>query len=222
VAGLNKPIGLLGGTFDPIHNGHLRLAVQLRDQLGLASVRLIPSARPPHRDVPGATPGQRAKWIRVAVSSEPRLDLDDRELIRPGLSYTIDTLTSLREDLPDTPLCLVMGMDVFAQIHTWHRWQELLDYCHIIYVPRPGVRAQINEEVKAWIGDREIEDARALGDRLAGFVYHALFPLLEISGNEIRRLIGHGHSPRYLLPDQVWRDIEEIGAYTEPAQAEDI
>lgn len=210
---LQKPIGILGGTFDPVHNGHLRLAVQLRDQLGLASVRLIPSARPPHRDTPGATPGQRAKWIRASITDEPGLVLDDRELIRPGLSYTIDTLLSLREDFPESPLCLVMGMDVFAQLHTWHRWQELLEHCHIVNVPRPGVRNEVSPLVEEWIEGHVIENPALMGEQLSGYVYPASFPLLEISGSDIRNLISRGCSPRYLLPQRIWQDIEDIGAY---------
>ncbi len=212
---LQKPIGILGGTFDPIHNGHLRLAVQLRDRLGLASVRLVPSARPPHRDEPGATPGQRSKWIRVSITDEQGLLLDDRELIRPGLSYTVDTLMSLREDYPDTPLCLVMGRDVFSQLHTWDRWEKLLDYCHIVHVPRPGVRKEISPLVEEWVNGHVIEDPDLLGEKVSGYVYQANFPLLEISGSDIRKLIRLGHSPRYLLPLRIWQDIEENGVYSD-------
>lgn len=196
-----------------MHNGHLRLAVQLRDQLGLSEVRLVPSARPPHREQPGATPGQRAKWIRVAISVEPGLELDDRELIRPGLSYTIDTLASFRAELPDTPLCLVMGSDVFAELDTWHRWTELLDLCHIIRVPRPGSRAEPSAAVAELMRGREVDNPALLADQLAGLVYEAHFPLLEISGTDIRQIIARGHSPRFLLPLRIWADIDEIGAY---------
>ena len=213
MAALNKPIGILGGTFDPVHNGHLRLAVQLRDQLGLSEVRLVPSARPPHKERPGAKPGQRAKWIRVALNDEPGLNVDDRELIRPGLSYTIDTLISFREEFPSTPLCLVMGTDVFAELDKWHRWEELIDYCHIIRVPRPGTKVEMSPVVSEWARDREIDNPQMLSDQLAGFIYEASFPLLEISGTEIRHIISHGHSPRYLMPQRIWDDIEEIGAY---------
>lgn len=213
MAGLKKPIGILGGTFDPVHHGHLRLAVQLRDQLGLSSVRLVPSARPPHRETPGATPGQRAKWIRVAITDEPGLILDDRELIRPGLSYTIDTLISFRQEFPETPLCLVTGSDVFAQLDTWHRWQELLDYCHIIKVPRPGLKHTDSSAVAEWVEGKYVDTPASLGEQLNGFVYEAHFPLLEISGTDIRQIIARGHSPRFLLPLRIWEDIEDIGAY---------
>src|SRR5699024_6156468 len=102
------PVGVLGGTFDPIHNGHLRLAMELVAELQLDHVRLIPNAQPPHRDAPSAEPERRAKWIRIAVASEPRLRLDGRELLRDGPSYTVDTLAALRDDLPEHSLCLVM------------------------------------------------------------------------------------------------------------------
>src|SRR5699024_9935043 len=114
------PVGILGGTFDPIHNGHLRLAMELVAELQLDHVRLIPNRRPPHRNQPSAAPGLRASWIRVAVASEARLRLDDREVLRNGPSYTVDTLASLRRDLPHQPLCLIMGRDVFAKLPEWH------------------------------------------------------------------------------------------------------
>ena len=211
--GLQKPIGILGGTFDPIHNGHLRLAIQMRDHLGLESIRLVPSARPPHKGQPGALPGQRAKWIRVAIAGEPGLQLDDRELIRPGMSYTVDTLESLREELPSTPLCLIMGNDVLAELTSWHRWDELLDFAHIINVPRPGFEDPIPEHLRDWSAKHECMDPAELGQSLAGRVYHCDVPLLDISGTRIRSLITSNESPRYLLPEDVMRDIEDLGTY---------
>lgn len=210
---LKAPIGILGGTFDPIHNGHLRLALQMRDHLGLQKIRLVPSARPPHKNRPGATPGQRAKWIRVAIAGEPGLQLDDRELIRPGKSYTVDTLASMREELPETPLCLIMGSDVLAELPYWHRWQELTDYAHIISVPRPGFEGPLPREMRDWVAKHECRDPGELGRSLAGRLYHCDLPLLDISGTRIRELIGTDESPRYLLPEDVMHDIEELGTY---------
>ena len=213
---LEKPIAVLGGTFDPIHNGHMRLAVQMRDHLGLERVLLIPSARPPHRRSPGATPGQRAKWIRVATAGERGLHLDDRELIRPGLSYTVETLESLREDLPTTPLCLVMGNDVLSDLHSWHRWEELLSLAHIVTVPRPGYETALSKPVWDWVVEHGTNNVEDLSQSLAGKLYNADLPLLDISGTRIRNLIAKGYSPRYLLPEEVLRDINDFGTYRQP------
>ncbi|MGH8529443.1 MAG: nicotinate-nucleotide adenylyltransferase [Nevskiales bacterium] len=210
---LKPPIGILGGTFDPVHNGHLRLAVQLRDLLGLAQVRLIPSARPPHRGAPAAAPGQRAKWIRVALAGEPNLILDNRELIRSGTSYTVDTLTDLQKELPDTPLCLAMGDDAFAALDQWHQWERLLELAHLVVVPRPGVSSKLPPRIAKLLADREIKNPAQLGRARSGHIYHTEFPLLEISGTEIRDLLRAGKSPRYLLPEEVLREIKDLEVY---------
>lgn len=207
------PIGVLGGTFDPIHYGHLRLAVELRDRLGLASVRLVPSARPPHRQQPEVGPGQRAKWVRMAIINEPGLILDDRELIRPGESYTVDTLESLRRELPDTPLCLALGEDAYAGLTDWHRWRELLDLGHIIVVPRPGFEADTLAELAELEAEYGVRDPKALSGSLAGHIFRFDLPPLAITGSEIRRLIRNKMSPRYLLPADVLRDIEDGELY---------
>lgn len=213
MSGLKPPIGILGGTFDPVHNGHLRLAVQLRDLLGLAQVRLIPSARPPHRDPPVASPGQRAKWIRVSVLGEPGLILDNRELLRDGPSYTVDTLAELRAELPDTPLCLAMGNDVFGALDQWHQWQRLLELVHLIVVPRPGVSAKVSPRIAKLAEQHETKNADLLGSRLHGCIYRTQFPLLEISGSEIRELLRNGKSPRYLMPEEVLWEIKDLEVY---------
>lgn len=212
-ADVGSPIGILGGTFDPVHHGHLRLAVQLIDQLGLQEVLMVPNARPPHRERPGASVGQRAKWLRIAASAQPGLKLDDRELIRPGPSYTVDTLTELRAENPQRPLCLAMGDDVFATLESWHRWEAVCDLAHLVVVPRPGLTSELPPRIRQLLAARETRDPADLRRQLAGRIYRAHFPLLEISGSEIRELIAAGHSPRYLLPESVLREIEELGVY---------
>ncbi len=213
MSGLKPPIGILGGTFDPVHNGHLRLAVQLRDLLGLAQVRLIPSARPPHRKAPAAAPGQRAKWIRVAVAGEPNLILDSRELIRSGTSYTVDTLADLQKELPDTPLCLAMGDDAFAALDQWHQWERLLELAHLVVVPRPGVSSKLPPRIAKLLAEHEIKNPAQLRSSRSGHIYHTEFPLLEISGTEIRDLLRAGKSPRYLLPEEMLREITDLEVY---------
>ena len=213
MSGLKPPIGILGGTFDPVHNGHLRLAVQLRDVLGLAQVRLIPSARPPHRHQPVASPGQRAKWIRVSVAGERGLILDNRELLRDGPSYTVDTLAQLRAELPDTPLCLAMGNDVFGALDQWHQWERLLEFAHLVVVPRPGASAKQSPRIAELSAQHESQDANRLRRQLCGSIYRTQFPLLDISGSEVRELIAAGKSPRYLLPEEVLREIQDLEVY---------
>lgn len=218
--GDRAPIGVLGGTFDPVHNGHLRLAMELVSALSLAQVRLIPCARPPHRDVPGAAPGQRAKWIRVAVENEPRLRLDDRELLRDGPSYTVDTLASLRADYPDTPLCLIMGREVFASLPSWHDWRRLFEYAHIILIDRPGIDVTLTDAAATELDARLTDDLGDLHTRRAGAIYQHAPPLLEISATRIRALFASGASPRYLLPTPVLGDIMAAGAYrSKPAMS---
>ena len=213
---LKPPIGILGGTFDPVHNGHLRLAIELRDLLELGSVRLVPNARPPHRDAPTASPGQRAKWIRVAIADEPNILLDDRELLRTGLSYTVDTLADLRADLPDTPLCLIMGADVFAQVPKWHEWQRLFDYAHIVLVDRPGIEVDFPPAMQAELQQRRA-GAGALRQSLSGVIHVCSPPPLAISSTHVRALFAQGRSPRYLLPQDVFEQALDAGVY-KPSQ----
>lgn len=216
----NRPIGILGGTFDPVHNGHLRLAVELVQSLDLSEVRLVPSARPPHRGAPAASPGQRAKWLRVAIAEQPNLRLDDRELLRNGPSYTVDTLASLRDDLPETPLCLIMGRDVFAGLPDWRDWRRLFDYAHIILVERPGVDPVLPAAAAAELDHRVSREAGDLVESLAGRVHVCEPPPLEISASRIRALLAAGRSPRYLLPDVVLGDILDADVYRQtPAKS---
>jgi len=207
------PVGVLGGTFDPIHHGHLRLAVELREKLMLREIRLIPNGYPPHRDTPSADTARRIEWIRSSIVDEPGLVLDEREYRRHGKSYTVDTLASLREEMPHTPLCLVLGMDTFRGLTTWHEWRRLLDLAHLVVAPRPGVEAPATGPLGELVRERGTSDYRDLHQRNNGLVYECDTTPLAISATEIRRLLNQGQSVRYLLPDQVWREIQGAGIY---------
>lgn len=215
------PVGVLGGTFDPVHNGHLRLAMELVAELELDHIRLIPNGQPPHREAPGATPGQRSKWIRVAVSEEPRLRLDDRELLREGPSWMVDTLASLKADLPGQPLCLVMGRDVFAQLPEWHEWQHLFELAHIVLINRPEIATQLQKQAQTELDARHTDNNHALHSSESGLIYSYAPPPLAISASRIRDLLASGHSPRYLLPGRILNDIMDAGVYQQSEKTKD-
>jgi nicotinate-nucleotide adenylyltransferase len=212
-------IGLLGGTFDPVHYGHLRLAETLADKLGLDEVRFIPAANPPHRQLPETPAKDRCAMVGLAIAGNPRFVLDDRELQREGASYTIDTLRSLREELgAEVALCLIMGSDAFAELDGWHRWQELLDHCHMALVERPNVElaASLRPPLQALLRARYAEDRTLLAGSPAGRISIQRMTALDISATGIRNDLMHGRSPRYLLPDSVIAYIERHQLYTKP------
>ncbi len=211
-----KPLGILGGTFDPVHHGHLRLALEVYENLGLGEVRLIPLYSPPHRGRPAADAAQRLAMLRLAIDGVSGLLADDREIKRGGISYTIDTLTGWRQESAGQPLCLIIGMDAFQGIHTWHRWTELLDHAHMILVDRPGNEAIFEHgEVEDLFKKHAVEDYAVLRKKPAGAIFKTATPLLDISSTHIRRLIAAGRDPRYLLPDGVIEYIQRNRLYLE-------
>ncbi|CAG0972542.1 nicotinate-nucleotide adenylyltransferase [Methylophilaceae bacterium] len=200
-------VGILGGTFDPIHYGHLRMAEELADILSLDTVRFIPAATPPHRQQPGTIAAHRAAMVGLAVAGNPRFIMDERELHRDGVSYTIDTIISLREELgKETAICLIMGSDAFVRLDTWHRWSELLDYCHLVLVQRPNM-ASLQENLpvalQAVLQDHATPDPSTLRSSSAGRISVQQIAALDISATAIREDLLNRHSPRYLLPDSV-------------------
>jgi nicotinate-nucleotide adenylyltransferase len=209
-------IGIFGGTFDPVHFGHLRPALDVKQALGLREMRLIPAFKPPHRESPAANPGQRLTMLRAAVGSEPDLLVDNREMKREGESFMVDTLISLREELGDEPLCLVLGADAFLQLDTWRQWEKIPQLAHIVVTHRPGWELDIDKASPAiqqlW-RERYVADRVELETQPAGkIVLQAVTPL-EISATQIRALVAAGKSPRYLLPDSVWNLIRMNGLY---------
>ena len=199
-------IGLLGGTFNPIHLGHLRMAQELADALNLDEVRFIPSATPPHKAAPELSAIQRAEMVRIAIANNPLFKLDTRELERNGASYTIDTLISLRGELgASVALCLIMGSDAFIQLNTWARWQELLNYCHIILVQRPNMPKQPNLaiELATLLEENYTENIADLTQKPAGYIHMQAITALQISSTVIRAKLKINHSIRYLVTESV-------------------
>ncbi|ANQ86767.1 nicotinate-nucleotide adenylyltransferase [Azoarcus olearius] len=205
------PLGLLGGTFDPIHLGHLRLAEEAREALTLDGVRLIPAGEPPHRAAPSSTAADRLAMARLAIAGNPRFEVDDGEVRASRKSYTVLTLERLRAELgADRPLVLILGADAFEGLPGWHRWQALFDLAHIAVANRPGYAphgrrwpAVLSAELDAACRDRHSTDPADLRAAPAGRVIAFDMTPLAISASHIRDLIGAGTSPRYLLPDSV-------------------
>lgn len=204
---MKKCIGILGGTFNPIHFGHLRMAQELADALGFDEVRFIPSANPPHRTTPEVSAAHRAAMVQLAIADNPLFKLDMRELARRGASYMIDTLISLREELGEhAALCLIMGSDAFVKLDTWHHWQKLLDYCHIILVQRPNFapdQSRLSAELTALLHDHNTENLDDLTEKTNGYIHMQKITPLEISATRIRESLKTGHTVRYLMPENV-------------------
>lgn len=208
---------MLGGMFDPVHFGHLRSAVEIREDLALDQVRLVPCARPPHRPGALATAEQRRAMLELAIAGEPGLVVDDREIRRTTPSYSVDTLTSLRAELPHTPLCLIVGSDAFLGLPTWHRWRELFGLAHIVVLERPGRDAGVSEALRAELRGRLTQSPQDLHQALAGRVLMRRVTQLPISSTALRESLARGRSVRYLLPDVVYRYIQSHDLYG-PAQ----
>jgi nicotinate-nucleotide adenylyltransferase len=210
---MTEPIGVFGGTFDPIHYGHLRTAFELLQALRLAQVRFMPTGSPPHREAPLASSELRLEAVRAAVAGQPGFSVDDREIRRGGLSYSVDTLTELRREHPQRSLCLLLGMDAFLGMPTWHRWHEIFELSHVVVAHRPGWKAPITGPLGEVMVDRGTGSVRDLHGSLAGHIYVHAVTQLEISSTELRALIMSGRDLRYLVPDAVRDLIGRSGCY---------
>lgn len=210
-----KPLALFGGTFDPVHLGHLSVAWEAAELLD-AEVRLLPASVPPHRPPPIATAVQRATLLRAALQGQSRLTLDSRELDREGPSFTIDTLHELRAEQGERPLVLLLGADAFAGLASWHRWRELFEAAHIGVLSRPGVSADLPDELEREVAGRRIADAANLRALPAGKVIELVVTPLEISATRIRELLAAGRDPRYLLPAGLFDDPALLAPYRSP------
>lgn len=205
-------IGLFGGTFNPIHIGHLRSAIEVAELMLLDELRLIPNALPPHRETPVVSAQQRLTMVQLAVSNIPQLSVDDIELSRNKPSYTFDTLYSIQQTLtPNDTLFFIMGWDAFCGLPSWYRWQELLNYCHILVLQRPHVSAKIPPELQAFLTDKLVDFNQFIG--AAGQVAYLQQTPLDISSTKIRHCLTQNKSVRFLLPDTVLDYINQHKLY---------
>ena len=210
---MGKPLGILGGTFDPIHYGHLRPAREILRALDLAEIRFIPAACPPHRRPPLATAEQRLSMVKLAVADTPGFSVDDRELKRGGLSYTVPTLESLRAEVADRPLCILMGADAFEGIETWRQWQRLPELAHMVVMARPGWAVPSAEALPAWARGRLGNDPRELTLTPGGKIYFQTVTPQDISATQIRAAIARDEPIEKLLPSTVADYIRRARIY---------
>jgi nicotinate-nucleotide adenylyltransferase len=208
------PVAIFGGTFDPIHHGHLRCALELAEQLQLGQVHLMPCAVPPHRESPAGSALHRAAMLELAVCGESLVTCDRRELGRQGPSYTVDSLIELRRELGEgRSIILIMGCDALLAINEWHRWQELLDWAHVVVLARPGWQLPAHGPIKQWLQANRCGGPEGLRQRSAGSVLIQELRLLPISASEIRSIVAAGLSARFLLPESVLAYIGDHNLY---------
>lgn len=206
-------LGIFGGTFDPIHIGHLRLALELKQQLALDEMHLLPCYLPPHRAAPGASSKQRVDMLQLALQNCRELQVDTRELQRDKPSYTLDTLMELRAEVgAQTSLSLCMGMDSFCTLDSWYEWRQLIRLAHIVVVERPGYELPTIGPV-AELVRRHGADVTALKTAAMGAVVIVAPRLLPVSATEIRAQLTAGQSPQFLLPDAVLNYIHAQQLY---------
>jgi len=208
-----RRVGIFGGTFDPVHIGHLRSALEVTELMGLDELRLLPNARPPHRDTPQVDALARLAMVQSAVSGVDCLSVDARELGRDKPSYTIDSLESIRAELSgDDQLFLVLGWDAFCGLPGWHRWEELLQHCHILVLQRPDADVEPPDELRNLLAARSQSDPTAMSGP-AGHISFVWQTPLAVSATQIRQLLASGKSVRFLVPDAVLAYIEAHDLY---------
>ncbi|MDD2914153.1 MAG: nicotinate-nucleotide adenylyltransferase [Gallionella sp.] len=212
------PIGIFGGTFDPVHYGHLRLAEEMLELAHLRQIRFIPTGTPPHRAAPQVSAQHRSAMVQLAITDQPAFMLDDREVNRITPCYTVDTLRELRADLGEAqPLCLLMGGDAFLQLHTWYEWEQLFELAHIVVGYRPGFTLDESIHTATAELQRHYQLRRCTADDLsgqsAGGIAELAIPKLEISATDIRRRVAENRTIRYLLPNAVANYIHQHHLY---------
>ena len=210
----NMSVAIFGGTFNPVHNGHLRIAIELAELLEVDNLRMTPCALPAHREAPSVSPEQRLEMLKLGIGEQALLQADDIELRREGPSYTIDTLREIRVQIGDsTPLYLCVGMDVLASLDSWRDWQKLTDFCHLIVSSRPGYQIPESGSLAEWIKARLCDDLPALKKSSAGRLHFCNLTMLAISSTAIRNKISAAEKIDYLTPAAVVNCIQQQHLY---------
>ena len=210
---VSEALALLGGTFDPVHYGHLRVADEARQKLNLKTLYLLPAGNPPHRQTPRTTVPQRLEMLHLAQREFPQLKIDDRETRRSGPSYMVDTLLDLRTEFPQRPLLLLVGQDAANHLHGWSRWQQLFALTHMVILTRPGAKAEYRQDVAKQIQQRSVTDLQVMLRSEAGSVYELEVESIDISATTIKSIIRLGRSPGSMLPAAVWDYINANRLY---------
>ena len=196
-------LGLLGGTFDPVHIAHLRLAIEVRERMQMDTVRLIPAPRPRLRDTPQVDAQTRLRLLTCAIKGIAGLSVDDRELAADGPTRSVETLRSIRSDEGDRPLCLILGADAASRLDHWYQWQDLIGLAHLVIARRPGAQLPEQGPVAKLINEHAKSEITALASQSAGFVYICDIPALDISATVVRERLANGRSIEFLVPDEV-------------------
>lgn len=213
---MTQPIGVYGGSFDPVHNGHLRVAWEIYTSLKLEKVLLIPSHRPPHRAQAHASSQQRVAMLELATAGIDGLSIDTWELESPDTSFTINTLRHLRQQYgADQSLVLIVGGDAFMGLSDWQDWQQLIEIAHIVVAERPGHPVTMRGELADFFANRQAEDAARLSQNPSGYLMFQPVTQLDIASSTIRQLIASGDGARFLAPDPVLTYIHQQGLYTQ-------
>lgn len=202
-------ICLFGGTFDPVHYGHLKPLAELRQKLAVDAVHIIPASIPPHRPAPHADTFQRLEMLELALTEYPEFIIDTREVERSGPSWMALTLQSFREQYPDQSICLVMGSDAFNGLRSWYHWQEIPELAHIIVIERAGQEYQYPE----WASGYLVDDVSMLHDRKSSCVLPVKLTGYDISATDIRQRLKSGGDVSGMLPEKVLHYIRENGLY---------
>lgn len=209
-----RSIGILGGTFDPVHNGHLRAAIECREKLKLDEVRLMPVNDPGHRNLTIANSTQRLVMLRMATEISDGLEIEDCDINRGGVTYTIDSLEELRQQNKKASLCFILGTDSFNRLHIWKRWKELINYAHLIVVRRPGHPLDPEQDqIRELLNQQQTSDASKLKKQTAGCVYLTEVPMIDISATRLRDIFGNNNDPTGLLPQTVIEYIKQHDLY---------